>query len=203
MQKFIKVPATKRSLSKRKTIHGVAVNDANYLINIVINGRKVTCPAYRKWMCMIRRCYDVKYQESHQTYVGCTVCDDWLTFSNFESWFRKNNVVGYHLDKDIKVKGNKVYSPDTCIFIPRSLNNIFCTHASSNGLLPVGVSVDNRDGRFKAEVSIDGKKKHLGCFANKELASHAYLMAKNDEITRKCKQFKSLSSYLVQHLLEC
>ena len=47
-----------------------------------------------------------------------------VKFSGFGKWFDDNNIDGYHLDKDIKVKGNKVYSPDTCLFVSHKDNNI-------------------------------------------------------------------------------
>lgn len=77
---------------------------------------------YQVWHDMLRRCYSAEYQENQPTYIGCSVCDDWHNFQVFGEWFEDNYISGYHLDKDSLVKGNKVYSPDTCAFIPREEN---------------------------------------------------------------------------------
>lgn len=58
------------------------------------------------------------------TYEGCTVCDEWLYFSNFKKWFDENYIEGFQLDKDIIIRGNKVYSPQTCCFVPKEINII-------------------------------------------------------------------------------
>jgi len=75
---------------------------------------------YSVWMGMMRRCYDREFQKKKQpSYIGCTVCEEWHNFQNFAEWYKKNypnDGEKYELDKDIKVDGNKIYSPDTCIF---------------------------------------------------------------------------------------
>lgn len=83
--------------------------------------------SYKVWSSMITRCYSEKYHKRQKTYKDCVVCDEWLCYENFEKWFNKN----YYeipnekvcLDKDILIKGNKIYSPETCCFVPQSINN--------------------------------------------------------------------------------
>ena len=62
---------------------------------------------------MLRRCYDEKYHQKEPTYIGCTVCDEWRYFLNFEKWYEDNwyDIEGETmcLDKDILVKGNNLY----------------------------------------------------------------------------------------------
>lgn len=85
-----------------------------------------TSKAYIVWIGMIKRCYNPKVIEKHPTYAECTVCEDWLVFECFEGWYEENypnDGMKYHLDKDIKVPGNKKYSPDTCIFTTPLENN--------------------------------------------------------------------------------
>ncbi len=77
---------------------------------------------YVCWVSMIKRCYDKKTQEARPTYKGCTVCDEWLSFNSFYSFYLLNYKPGFHLDKDKRVKGNKVYSPETCEFISPTEN---------------------------------------------------------------------------------
>lgn len=85
---------------------------------------KLNNPSYEAWRGMIRRCYDTAVHEKHPTYKDCTVCSEWHNYQNFASWFDLNNVDGYDLDKDIKIDGNKLYSPDTCLFVSPKNNKI-------------------------------------------------------------------------------
>lgn len=83
--------------------------------------------AYQAWRDMIRRCYDKKTQEKQPTYKGCTVCKEWHNFQNFAKWYEENMIESefrVELDKDIKVKGNKVYSPETCTLVSSKENRI-------------------------------------------------------------------------------
>ena len=77
---------------------------------------------YMTWKNMLVRCYNSKTQIKQPTYVGCTVVEEWHNFQVFGKWFDKHYIEGYHLDKDIKVKGNKVYGPDTCTFVSQTEN---------------------------------------------------------------------------------
>ena len=83
---FTEIPANNLSLSMRKPIYGVGINDANYTVQPTINGKIVICPFYTKWTGMLKRCYSPQYQEKHPTYVECTVTSEWLFFSVFKSW---------------------------------------------------------------------------------------------------------------------
>lgn len=77
---------------------------------------------YMVWSNMLERCYDSNCWSRNPTYKGCTVVEEWHNFQNFAKWFEENYIEGYHLDKDIKVKGNKVYGPDTCMFVSKEDN---------------------------------------------------------------------------------
>lgn len=77
---------------------------------------------YTCWVNMLKRCYDPKVQAKHPTYIGCSVCDEWLCYSNFFQWMSSRDHLGMELDKDKKIKGNKVYSPDTCELITLAEN---------------------------------------------------------------------------------
>lgn len=77
---------------------------------------------YNTWSAMLARCYKPSQQES---YIGCTVCKEWHNFQNFAKWFEENYVEGWALDKDILISGNRVYSPETCCFVPSEINNNF------------------------------------------------------------------------------
>ena len=103
-------------------VYGVGINDAGYpVVEKSRKGRgssnKWKCPFWVKWSSMLERCYSGKHHPYHSTYV----CDEWLTFSNFKSWMEKQDWGGKELDKDLLGNG-KLYSPDTCCFLPKEIN---------------------------------------------------------------------------------
>lgn len=148
----------------RKPVLGVGVND--------VPGSKGD-PLYILWISMLQRCYSDSYQARQPTYKGCSVCEDWLTFSNFKEWCEKNSWEGKELDKDLSEYGNKLYSPDTCVFLPREINAVFKSRKERPGL-PIGVySKDMK--RFYASAMEFGIQKRLGIFDSPEEAHHAYL----------------------------
>ena len=104
-----------------------------------ING--VRTKEYTTWHNMLERCYSEKAQAIHPTYKGCTVCDEWHNFQNFAKWFLANNKDGLHLDKDIKTKGNKVYSPENCMFVSQVDNNNEAHSTNYTFTNPGGVNV--------------------------------------------------------------
>lgn len=122
--------------NKTNFICNVGTND--YKGSTSVNGKRIK--SYQTWMNMLERCYSVKQQIKRPTYVECYVCDEWLSFSNFKVWFDNNYVEGFHLDKDILVEGNKVYSPEFCRFVPVYLNSLLTDHRNARGEFPVGVS---------------------------------------------------------------
>lgn len=98
--------------------------------------------SYSRWSNMLKRCYSKEFHKENKSYIGCYVCDEWLNYQNFAKWFYDNYVEEYHLDKDLKIYGNKLYSPDTCIFVPRSINNFFWKKKYKelpNGVVKAGV----------------------------------------------------------------
>lgn len=94
------------------------------LCGIGFLGSKVpyTESIYSTWAGMIRRCYDPKSWIDHPTYKDCYVCKDWHDFSNYHKWYVKNYIEGFEVDKDKKIKGNRVYSPETCLFLSTKEN---------------------------------------------------------------------------------
>lgn len=181
---FIEVPAGKKSIAQRRLIHGVGLNDATYNTSLEIDGKTVKCPYYRRWRDMIKRCYSHKLQNSCPTYKGCSVCDDWLIFSNFKEWMIRQNWEGMHLDKGVLSPGNKVYSPDTCRFITQGLNLLLVDNAASRGKYPLGVYLNKQCGKYQAAVSVDHESIYLGVYLTPELASEAYIKAKVGIILR-------------------
>jgi len=199
---FIKRPAGKLSISMRKPIFGIGINDADYVTTATIDGKQVKCPAYQVWYSMLTRCYSQKHKIHRPTYTGCSVASEWFKFSAFAAWFESNSIEGYALDKDIISKGNHVYSPETCMFIPNAINSLLICSESNNGVYPVGVYCSKNASKFVAMVRVDCNREYLGLFETATEARVAYIKAKNEEIKRKCKQYPEFSKYLINHILK-
>lgn len=171
-------------IKKTKLVCGVGINDADYPVyrTHMEGGRQVVdwkCPFYEKWGSMLKRCYSEKQLKRGSSYRGCTVCDDWLNFSNFRDWMEQQDWGGKQLDKDLLVEGSKVYSPDTCIFISSSLNLFLLTRNGRRGSLPLGVStVTNYTSKYQSSIKVNSKSTHLGTFDTQEEAHLAWQRAK-------------------------
>lgn len=146
---------------------------------------------YQTWLGMLCRCYSEKEQLRNPTYIECTVSEHFQHLTNFKEWC--NNQVGFgnkgwHLDKDILHKGNKVYSEDTCCFVPYEINVLFTKRSKMRGSCPIGVS--KRGKKFQASISINGKQKCLGSYNHLEEAFEAYKQAKENHIKLVANKWK-------------
>ena len=164
---------------RRRPMYGRGLNDAKYKTKPKIDGVVVKCPAYASWSNMLKRAYDKKFHANQSTYAGVSVCDEWHSLSAFRLWWLENHVDGWHLDKDI-VCDSRTYSPDTCIFVPRWLNNFTIDSGSARGDWPIGVSFRSDIGKFASHCNnpILMKFEHLGHFDNPIDASKAWLTRK-------------------------
>lgn len=153
--------ASKRSLCQRSLTYGVGINDANYNVKIIKNKKQIFCPFYRKWYDMLKRCYSSKHQKRNPTYIGCSVCPEWLYFSKFRLWMENQKWKGMELDKDLLVKGNRVYGPDTCCFIPKAINGLFGSGGKKkiNSHLPEGVTL-TANGKYIVSIRIRPDKRY-------------------------------------------
>lgn len=162
-----------------KLVEGAGINDSPFVVQPIIGGKKECHPAYLVWKNMLRRCYAHKYKEKYPTYTNASCCKEWLLFTNFAKWFKEHYITGYHLDKDILIKGNKLYSPETCIFVTQEINNFLLTNYKIRGNLPLGVHLNN--GKFQADQKVAGKYTYLGLFWTKEEAHRAWQKAKLEQ----------------------
>lgn len=172
--------------------YSITVCGKGYIGNTItsINGKEKI--AYAKWVSMLKRCYVDCYK--HPTYLNCYVCDEWLCFETFEKWFNENyyeidNKV-MCLDKDILIKGNKVYSPNTCVFVPQEINAIFVRKESIRCEYPIGVQEAN-DGVLVSCISEYGKIKYLGRFLNEQDAFKTYKKEKERYIKEVADLYKN------------
>ena len=182
-------------LGAPKLVHGVGINDAGYATEkretIEVNGKQNrkqvwVCPYYQTWKSMLMRCYSIKYQEKYPTYKGCSVSEEWLTFSNFKRWMECQDWEGMQLDKDILFEGNKSYSKETCVFVSGMVNNFTIARRASRGEWLIGVNWDKRSGKFKSRCSNPFTKKveHLGHFSC-ELEAHQAWLSRKLELARQ------------------
>ena len=136
---------------------------------------------YATWQSMLRRSYSHIYHKRQPTYKDVSVCEEWLDFQTFGKWFEENYVEGYALDKDLLVKGNKVYAPITCVFIPQRLNN-FLTNIQSTSIKGfIGAKFHKRNKKWNSSINVNNKTRHLGTFDTKEEASKAYKVARAEQ----------------------
>lgn len=162
-----------------RLIYGVAINDAP---NCDPKCKEV-------WMGMLHRCYYEIELERHPTYRGCSVCDEWLRLSGFVPFWEENYRPKYELEKDILVKGNKVYGPETACFVPRRINILLTNRKRFRGDLPVGVSLSESGVRYKACYDRDGKSKLIGYYNTPEEAFYAYKNAKESYIKEVAQDY--------------
>lgn len=178
------------AMKTRKMVYGVGVNDADYVVKKwetigYVDGKRKqkliwVCPYYRTWTSMLERCYSAKFQDRNPTYVGCSVSDDWLTFSNFKIWMEKQNWEGKQLDKDLLFEENRVYSPKTCVFVARMVNMFTTDRGVARGEWTIGVSWNKATGKFRSSCSNPFTKKleYLGLFTTEQEAHQAWLKRK-------------------------
>ena len=141
---------------------------------------------YIIWHDMLKRCYDPKVHERHPTYKGCEIENYLLNFQHMGEWIKDNyyEVPGEQmcLDKDILCKGNKVYSRETCIFVPQRINKLFTKRDNSRGSDPIGVS-DLPSGNYRVFCNNGyGKQIPLGTYSTKEEAFQVYKQYKEKVI---------------------
>lgn len=175
-------------------IHGVGFNNGKYPLKTKEDKR-----IYRVWYNVLIRCYDEKYLAKKPTYSGCTVSENFKSYSYFYEWYSnqkgfKNideNGNSWHLDKDILLKGNKIYSEDTCVLVPSRVNILLTSCKGRRGLLPIGVSFDVAVNRFRSSCWQNGKNKNIGRYASKEEAFQAYKAFKEALIKDVANEYRA------------
>jgi len=176
---------------KRSLVFGVGINDWDGAVKV--DGKKIR--EYQLWQNMLQRCFDEKYKQNQPTYEGVTCSKDWLSMTKFiedVSQMKGFGLEGLDLDKDILQKGNKLYSKDTCCFVPAEVNLLLTKRDNSRGEFPVGVNFHKARGKFVARLNINGKRKHLGLFPTPEEAFQAYKLAKEAHIKVVADKWKHL-----------
>lgn len=170
-------------MKPKKLVFGVGFNNADYVTEKretigYVDGKQKrnqvwVCAHYRVWVDMLRRCYCEKFQQLNPTYKGCTVSNDWLTFTNFKNWMADQDFEGKQLDKDLLFEYNKVYGPDTCVFVTPAVNSFTIDRGNDRGEWLIGACWDKQKEKFRAQCSnpFTKKQEYLGLFTT-ELEAH-------------------------------
>lgn len=154
-----------------KKIYGVAYNNGEYKVR--------GCKIYTLWRNMLKRCLSDEYKLRNPSYAECAVCNSWLDFSTFKKWVLTQDYENKSLDKDLLIRGNKIYSPDTCIFISKKINSFIIESDAIRGQYPIGVCFRKDLKLFQAQIREGTRmRKHLGFFHTPEEAHQAWLKAK-------------------------
>ena len=172
------------------SVCGVGVSGTKY--PITVNGVKTK--EYELWRDMLKRCYSDTYQKKYPTYEGCEVSDNFKNYEYFYEWCHNQigfGIEGFELDKDLLIKGNKVYNESTCVFIPAEINSLLIKCTASRGEHLIGVCWHKRDKVFMATVSKNkGKQEHLGYFKTEVEAFNAYKQAKEAFVKEVAEKWK-------------
>ena len=172
------------------SVFGVGVIGTKYPSRV--NGVKTK--EYDLWTSMLQRCYSDRCQKKHPTYEGCEVSENFKYFEYFYEWCHKQigfNNEGWQLDKDLLVKGNKVYNENVCVFIPAEINSLLVKSTLLRGEHLIGVSWSNTSKAFIAQVRKNkGKPEYLGCFKTELEAFNTYKTAKEAFVKEQAEKWK-------------
>ena len=176
-------------------IHGAGRNDV--LFQVTVGDSPIW--QYDLWKTMIRRSFNGEHKARNPAYQDVTCCDEWLSFASFVEWVNKEvgysgKPVGLELDKDLIVKGNRIYSPECCSFVPQAVNLLLTDRANHRGEFPVGVHKPKNRKKFQVLLSTGGKLKDIGSFNTPEEAFLAYKTAKESHIKAVATRHKDVLS---------
>ena len=172
------------------SVRGVGVIGDKYPITI----NSVQTKEYVLWKHMLQRCYSDDFKKERPTYEGCQVSENFKSYEYFYEWCHEQvgfGNEGFHLDKDLLVKGNKVYSENTCVFIPQEVNTLLVKSTALRGKHLIGVSWNKKDKAFVAKARKNkGKSEHLGIFKTEIEAFNAYKQAKEAFVKEQADKWK-------------
>ncbi|AUR93375.1 DNA-binding domain protein [Vibrio phage 1.187.O._10N.286.49.F1] len=181
-----------------RLVHGVGINDLPK--TKYGSGEGTRCPIHMRWRNMLQRCYG---EHNRPTYEGCTVCKEWLTFSNFKSWMEKQDWEGKHLDKDLLLQSNKVYSPETCVFVDQLVNSFITEGKASKGIHLIGVHL-HKQGKFRAMCNnpFTKRNEHVGLY-EEEIIAHLAWKKRKHELSYQLAHSNYVTDERVRQALLC
>lgn len=175
------------------SVYGVGITGVKYPISI---NCELTIE-YDEWKQMLRRCFSNKEKERIPAYKIVTCCDEWLSYEQFYEWLHLQNNFDkwlngtrWALDKDILIKGNKIYSPDACCLIPQNVNCLFLKRESQRGIYPIGVTY-RKDGFIAScHNPFTNKREELGCYSTPENAFYLGYKPYKEEVIKQVAQIE-------------
>ena len=193
------------TIAMRKELKNGRIRDVYtpYIFNLGYLGEgkysnKYDKKLYETWRGMFKRCYDEENRHKNLTYKDCEVDDIWFNLQNFGKWYEDNfyQIEGEKmcLDKDILVKGNKIYSPNTCIFVPKRINELFTKTNKNRGKYPIGISWKEKNKKFQVQCSVVENErktmKYLGLYTDLNEAFKVYKDFKENYIKQVADEYK-------------
>jgi len=159
---------------------------------------------YNIWSGMLERCYSPRFHIKSPTYKDCTVDPYFHCFQNFAKWYEENLWCDdcTVLDKDILIKGNKVYSPDSCSLVDSRLNSLFVKCDKVRGKFPIGVRYVEHLKQYVARCSKNGKMVYIGSYTTVNEAFQAYKQFKENHIKEIADEYKKKYHNFPQKLYE-
>lgn len=194
------------------SVYGVGIIGIKYPVSI----KSIRTKEYCVWHSLIKRCYDHKTRERQPSYKIASICDEWLLFENFGDWLCSQpnydkwlNGDRWALDKDILVKRNKIYSPDTCCLVPQNVNCLFLKRESQRGDYPIGVRYSSDGFMASCHNPFTNRNEIIGYYSTPEKAFASYKNYKEDiikqvaeieyvagNITKEC--YEAMMNYVVE-----
>lgn len=160
------------------SVYGIGILGAKYS---TIDGNGNTLKEYSAWKEMMSRCYSKSYEGKRERYKDVLICEEWLLYENFYEWLHSQenfdkwlNGNGWEVDKDILIKGNKVYSPKACCLVPGYINVLFTKRNKLRGEFPIGVTKSKNSFRARCNNPITKKQEYLGSYSSEVDAFKAY-----------------------------
>ncbi len=191
----------------RKKDKNVLIYGIGYYSQELENSRLQDIPGYPTWRRMLQRCYDNKLHDRSPSYKDCAVCEEWHSLFYYNEWYLSNyyNVGNQQmeLDKDILVKGNKIYSPDTCVFVPRKINHLIIGANKNRGKYPIGVYYDKTKKKYVAHMSCENRDIKLQQCNSPVEAFFVYKFYKEAYIKQVAEEYKEkIPEKLYQALID-
>lgn len=194
-------------MKRSKKILGVGINDADYRINISITtgytkeGKQIqkriwSCPYYKVWIDMLRRGFSENLRKKIRTYKDVEIQESWLYFSQFRAWAEPRYAEGLSLDKDILVYGNKIYSENTCCFVPHYVNTVLLTSSKGSNELIGAIFKPARAHLLTPYMAASSSHPYLGYFSTAKEAHHAWQADKVKNIISVVNRYREDESYI-------
>ena len=147
------------------------------------------------WHSMLKRCYSENFP-LHVWYKDCEVDEKWHSFSNFYQWWKDNyyelpkELGRLELDKDIKFKSSRIYSPNTCLLIPQRINSYIKNRRDINKKFPIGITYNEKKQKYHVRTNVDGKDTHIGDYNSLDEAFCALKNIKENELKKLAELYK-------------